>query len=76
MRRATIELRKTGYYVTYPDGSSFADATGHSWFTKRIALETACRIGGWYEKGNTTTTKEVVTGYYDVPEDGGVSVRL
>lgn len=63
MIKAIISRQKAGYYVTWPDSSPYADATGHGWFSKRIALETARRIGGWYEQGNRTTIKDVVTGY-------------
>lgn len=60
---AIVEQRKTGYYVTLPDGSFFADADGHMWFSRSLAAELARERGGWYEQGQRGTIKDVVTGY-------------
>ena len=57
--QTTIRLQKTGYYVTYPDGTPYI-FDGHSWFTAPIARDIARKIGGWYEQGNRTSIKEVV----------------
>ena len=61
--QAIVKLQKTGYYITHADGSWFSDSFGHMWFSKKIASETARRIGGWYEQGQRGTIKEVVIRY-------------
>lgn len=61
--QAIISQQPTGWYVTAADGSLYTDETGHGWFAKPVAREHARRLGGWYERGNRTTVKEVVTGY-------------
>jgi hypothetical protein len=60
---AITELRKTGYYVTHGDDSTYRDAGGHMWFSKELARNAARAIGGMYHDGSKTTVKEVVTGY-------------
>jgi hypothetical protein len=60
--RPVTRQQKTGYYVTTDDGM-YADAQGHVWFSKDIARDLAHRLGGWYDQGNRTTIKVVVTGY-------------
>lgn len=58
-----IRLQKTGYYVTYSNGTHFTDETGHGWFCKNLARQYAAEIDGWFELGNRSTVKEVVMGY-------------
>jgi hypothetical protein len=61
--RPLIRRQVTGWYVTTADGSPYTDVTGHGWFSKTLARQLARETGGWYEQGNRTTVKEVVTGY-------------
>lgn len=64
---AVIKQQKTGYYVNYPDGGAYTDAGDRMWFSKPVAAGIAKRLGGWYELGNRTTFKTVVTEYLDMP---------
>jgi len=60
--KAITVQRTTGYYVTTADGL-YADADGRTWFSKAVAAAICRKLGGWYEQGNRTTVKDVVTGY-------------
>jgi hypothetical protein len=61
--KATTELRKTGWYITDADGSTYTDANGRMWFTKAIALKLARNLGGMYYPHTSGGLKMVVTGY-------------
>ena len=65
--KAITRLQKTGYWVTAEDGGSYTDEAGHMWFSKPLARQIARDLRTWYEQGNRTTIKEVVTGYLPDP---------
>jgi len=58
-----VVARKTGFYVSLPDGALYADPAGHSWFGKSVACVIAFELGATYLEGGHGSIKQVVTGY-------------
>ncbi len=57
------QLRTTGWTVYYDDGTYHATGDNgrwYTWFSKPVARAIAHRIGGWYDRSDTRTIKEVV----------------